>query len=88
MTAVTLLSILSIILSTSFELKLNMVSLTRCENSLKLSLVIFLSMASLFNLIVTLLKKFSIGLRSGLHAGILKNFPSTLSIAYIAVFEF
>ena len=45
-------------------------------------------MASLFNLIMTLLKKFSVGLRSGIRASILKTLPSTLSVARIAVFEF
>jgi hypothetical protein len=35
-----------------------------------------------------LLKKFSIGLRSGLRVGILKTFAPTFSIAHIAALEF
>ena len=82
------LAILPIILSILLELKLSIVFLTHRENSSILSLVIWLSKASLFNFIVTAWKKFSIGFRSGLRACILKTFAPTLSMARIAALEF
>ncbi len=83
-----LLSILSIILSISSELTLKIVSLTRDASSLKVSLVIFFWNASLFSHTVSVWKKFSIGLRSGLRGAIFNTSAFTLSIASIATFEF
>ena len=86
---VILLSILSIILSISSELTLKIVSLTRDDSSSKVSLVIFLLNASLFSRTVSVWKRFSIGLTSGLRGGgILNTSAFTLSIARIATFEF